>query len=279
MLRGRLNQFVDSCGPAGPVAVSRIVLGLAALLRAFVGAPLLLSLRDPDALRVPRAAWFAANSTLVWVLLFMWILSAAMFMVGWRYRWAGAALTATIGAVLAMDHQTFSNHLYLLFLAVLLMTLVDASARWSIDARRLRGAGTVRLWPVRLLQAQVSILFLWSVVGKLRSDFLSGSQLAAQVGRGLVSISDSVGTPRVMVSLSAATLLLEGFLALALWSPRLRPVALTAAAAFHVAILLLMEPADQLFVFALVMASAYLLFLVPTSAPDVRASDRVASPK
>ena len=64
------------------------------------------------------------------------------------------------------------------------------------------------------------------------------------------------------MAVAGGTLVLEAFVALALWSQRLRPVALTAATAFHVSILLLMEPADQLLVFALIMASAYLTFLV-----------------
>ena len=260
------------------MAVSRVVLGVAALLRAFVGAPLLLDLGEVGALRVPRVPWFAANPVLVRVLLLAWIISAVMFALGWYYRRVGAVLSTTIGLVLGLDHQTFSNHFYLLFLAVLLMTMADAAAIWSVDARKAGGeVQTVNLWPLRLFQVQISILLLWSVIGKLVSGFLSGVQLASQMGRGMLSIPDFVRTPQIMIVLSVVTLLLEGFLALALWSPRLRPLALLAAAGFHGAILLFMEPADQLLVFALVMASGYLLFLVPNTAQQVAVSGSMAA--
>jgi len=257
-----MTALLDRRLPSRPIAVARIVLGSAALLRAVVGAPLLLSLGESQAFRVPRLAWFVATERWTIALLTAWLVSALMFGLGWRHWWSGGALTVTLGAVVALDQQTFSNHLYLLFLAVLLMTLAESSAAWSVDAWRRGRANSVPLWPVRLLQAQVSILLLWSVIGKLRSDFLSGRQLAAQVGQGLVSIPDGLRTPGVMMAVAGGTLVLEAFVALALWSQRLRPVALTAATAFHVSILLLMEPADQLLVFALIMASAYLTFLV-----------------
>ena len=257
---GGIRGLLATRGSSGPIAVSRMVLGAAALLRAFVGAPLLVSLGQADALIVPRVEWLRASTPLVRVILVVWAVSAVMFGLGWRFKVAGSALTASIGLVLALDHQTFSNHLYLLALAVFLMTLADAAAKWSIDARRQGVRDEVDVWPARLFQVQISILLGWSVIGKLASDFLSGSQLAAQLGQGLLSFPDFARTPQVMVALSAATLVLEGFLALALWSPRLRTLALVVAAGFHLAILVFMEPADQLLVFALVMTAGYILF-------------------
>ena len=55
----------------------------------------------------------------------LWILAALAFALGWKSRVAGAALVMVTGYTLILDHQTYSNHLYLLFLTILLLTIAE----------------------------------------------------------------------------------------------------------------------------------------------------------
>ena len=55
----------------------------------------------------------------------VWLVAALAFALGWKTRVAGAVLALVTGYTLVLDQQTYSNHLYLLFLVILLLTIAD----------------------------------------------------------------------------------------------------------------------------------------------------------
>lgn len=246
----------------GPLGAARIGLGLAALLAALETAPRLLLMSDPGRLRVPAIEGLGAGAVaveLAWVGIAVWGLSGSAFLLGWQTRAAGALLALVIGSVLALDLQLYSNHLYLLGVLVVLMTLADAGAARSLDARR-GGRRSVPRWALVLVKAQVSLVYGFAALSKLNEAFLSGGILSGLMGDGLVPVPDSFIRFETMFPLALAAVATEGFLSFGLWLRRARRLAVWCGIAFHVAIALLLVPTLEFLVFGLILVPTYLLF-------------------
>lgn len=246
-----------------PVAVARIVVGAAVLLKAGVLVPTLLALRDPAVLRVPMASWLPAlPADAVPAVIGVWLVSGTAFLLGWRTRLAGGVLAAVVLITLLGDQQLYSNHLYLAVTLTALLTLADAGAALSLDARRRGARPRVTAWPVTLLKLQVTIVYGFAALAKLNLVYISGAVLNTQLGWGsLVAVPDALRRWEVMSVLALVSILAEAFLALALWSERWRPVGFGLGLAFHAAIVLGMDPTGELIVFSALMFALYLLFL------------------
>lgn len=276
-LTNRLLGVVRSSYSARHVAWSRVIVGVAALLRWAVAIPYFQQLADPSGFRVPYADWIPELSG-AWVLLVggTWVLSAALLTVGLWTRLSGAALFLSLGSYLFLDQQSFMNHLYLLWLVVGLLTLTDPGSALSIDACRGRRPEVVTGWPIWLMKAQVSLVFGFTVLAKLNLDFLGGSVLYSQLRGGFVEFPDSLRSVAVLSLLSVVVVILETWLAFALWMRQRRHLAVLLAFSFHGFVLILMSQFWNLLVFALVMASVYRLFLIDPVGAVVSASARAS---
>jgi len=264
-LTSALHAAVTGRVPAERVAVVRVLIGLAALLRLPDAVRLLERLFLLPTMRTPYVAWapdLPVGGTRA--LLVLWAAAALCFTVGWWTRTAGAALSAVLAAVIVLDQQSYSNHLYLLALAVGLLVLADAGAALSVDAR-VRGrrgeAAWVPGWPVTLLKLQVSIVYAFAALAKINAEYLSGTTLALSAGAGSLRFVPEPGS-RAAVGGALVSIALEAFLAVALWVPRWRGAAFAAGAALHAAMIALLPDAVrwQLVVFAIEMGALYLLF-------------------
>jgi predicted DCC family thiol-disulfide oxidoreductase YuxK len=258
-----LQRLIARRAPARPVAIARIGVAAAVLLEAAHSGATLLRLDDPGILRAPYVVWAPrVTDGLAWILIALWVLSATGLLLGWRTRPAGAVLTATIAAVLLLDQQLYSNHLYLIVLACGLLTLADSGAALSIDALRVGERNQISGWPIWLLRVQVSVVYGYAALSKLNPDFLSGSVIASYLRRaGPLAVPDAWRSPEPLLILSVLAICTEAFLAAALWSRRWRPAALVAALGLHVGITGWLEPFYQLLVFSLVTLPLLILFL------------------
>lgn len=244
--------------PSRPLGLTRIGVGLAATARSFIALPLLLSLTELDTLRLPYAEWMPPPSrTLVLVVFAVWVLAAIAFTFGWRIGLSGPALIGAIAATLSLDQQLYANHLYLMAWLVLLLTLADAGAGRYLG----RPDRPVVRWPLLLIMAQLSIVYAFSAITKLNSDFMSGSVLAGVLRQGLLPFPESLRTPEFLSIVAALTVFIELFIAVFLWSARLRVIAVALGIGLHLSIVLLMEPIPELLVFAMEMIAVYPLFL------------------
>ena len=268
-----LLRLVTESTRSGPLAVVRILVGAAAIAKALDFHRVLVAVLGPDALRIPRFSWLPELplSAVPW-LLTVWIVSALALAIGWRTRLAGWVLTCVLGYVLLLDHQLFGNNLYLLALVVFLLSLADSGACLSVDAR-LRGTrDSVPAWPVHLLKLQLSIVYGFAALAKFNIDFLSGSVMASVTRLGLVPIPDSWRIFPLMAGASIAAVLVEVFLAGALWSSRLRVLAVLFGVALHAGIVLFTGAVVELTIFAVITMSLYILFFdIPVSRKDTAA--------
>ena len=176
---------------------------------------------QPATLRLPYLAGLPAlTPAAAPIMIGVWLVAGTLFMLGWRARWTGGLLAATLLVYVLLDEQTYSNHVYLLSLFVALLVLADSGAVLSLDARRRGPRATVPAWPVFLLRAQLSIVYGFTAVSKLNGAFLSGEVLATQL-IPLRLVRGLIGPPAVdllAIGLSILTVVMEATLAVWFWS-------------------------------------------------------------
>lgn len=223
-----------------------MLVGAAALLKAAVLAPVLIELRQSEALRFPMASWLPALPGEALVPAFVvWVAAALAFLIGWRTRWAGLALTAVLVAVLLGDQQLYSNHLYLLVTLVGVFTLM---------------AGEWVARPILLLRLQPTIVYGFAAVTKLTVPYLSGAVLNVYIGdNSIIPFPESLRTAQVMASLALLSIAVEIVLALGLWSSRWCEATIILGVFFHVGIVVMLDTPVDLTVFALLMFALYVV--------------------
>ena len=265
--------LLDVRAQTRPVAIVRIGVGAATLCEALITRGTLLRLADPTVIKTPWVGWTPEPTQgLALMLTGIWVLSSLAFMLGWRSRISGSLLAATLAAVLFLDQQLYSNHLYLMVLVTALLTLADSGAAVSLDARRGRPRSETAGWLVWLLRLQVSIVYGFAALSKLNLPFLSGSVIASSLRReGLLAIPADSRSAQPMLVLSVLAICLEALVAMGLWSNRWRPAAVVGGLALHVGITVWLLPTVQLLIFSMLMLPMYVLFLpaVPGSLPVV----------
>ena len=252
-----LTWLTDTIDPR-PLGLARIVVGIAAVVRGLVSWPLLTKLADDEILRAPYLDWIPQPSLAFAVgIVAVWLCAAILFTLGYRVGITGIFLLSAILLTLALDQQTYSNHLYLMAWLVGLMTLADAGAGVSVS----RANRAVVRWPVLLLMMQASIVYGFSGLTKINSDFVSGRVLAASVRGGLVEFPAALRTPEFLSALALVVIAVELFLAIFLWRALLRPAAFLLGLGLHISITVLMTNTIELLVFSLEMLALYPLFL------------------
>jgi hypothetical protein len=161
-----------------------------------------------------------------------------------------------------LDQQTYSNHLYLFFLIMLLLTLADSGAALSVDALRTGKRDYVVGWPILLLKFQVSLVYGFSALAKLTPQFLSGEVLSQTLKQhGWLTFPYSWRGPQLLTALAVSAIVVEIFIAFGLWKRNLRWVAVLAGVTLHIFIVSMLDSSRlSLGIFALEMLALYPLF-------------------
>lgn len=243
----RLNAMVD----ARPIAITRIMVGTAALVLAGEVFSILSRIVEGRA-QVPLLLPLPMTQAAVTVWFALSVGAALMLIVGFMSRFAAASVATMSAVALLWEQQTYSSHHMLLLLLSSYLVLTRPGARWSFDARHRRQPDLVPQWPHVLMMSQVSVLYLFAGLSKIQSAFLSGDVLAAEAR---FDIPD-----QLFQALAVAAVPAELFLAAALWSRRLQPVAFMIGIGLHSTILIALVGAPYLLSFALLTLSTYPLF-------------------
>ena len=171
-------------------------------------------------------------------------LAAVALTLGWRTRVMSVVVVVLLVVLQRRDVYVLNSGDLLLRELALCVALMPAGECWSLDARR-RGphaSGQHRApWGLRLLQLQVSALYLCAVVAKLGgTSWQNGSAVGKAVQLEDLQrfvVPQSLATS---VSFSAAltygTLLVEAGLVVGLWLPRTRWWAMAGGIAIHLGI-------------------------------------------
>lgn len=155
-----------------------------------------------------------------------------------------------------------------------------AGAAFSLDARRRKGKGAVLVapWAQRMMQLQVSVIYLVSAYAKCGGDlYRNGTAMYYVFGlldfhvRGVERLMD---WPVVCSFLTYGTLLGEAALAFLLWFRRARPYAVLVGVLLHGWIMVAMT----LPVFGVLMLACYIPFLGETEVNRLRVLARRLRP-
>jgi vitamin K-dependent gamma-carboxylase-like protein len=263
-LTGLLGRIVDLRTGARLLAATRIIIATNAALAALEAWRMLSRVLKPGIVEIPFLPWLPRfPSSALPYFIAAWLVAALLLALGWRTRIAGAALTLIAGYTLFLDQQTYSNHLYLLFLILFLLMLSDSGAALSLDARRQGTRSDVAAWPVLLLKIEATIVYVFSALAKITPAYLSGEVLTRSLKReGWLAVPATWLSPATMSVLATTSIVAELFIGVGLWSRRLRRFAILAGAGFHLGILATVDSSRlSLAIFALDLFAVYPLFL------------------
>jgi predicted DCC family thiol-disulfide oxidoreductase YuxK len=208
---------------------------------------------------LPEALWLP--------ILLLWTSCAVALLVGHRSRLAAGGVAILVAFFIRFG-DIYSNHFFLLGVLALYLTVADGGASCSLDAHRRGTTEFVPVWPVRLIQLQVSVVYFYSAIGKLNPDFLSGNVIFYRSNEAMLLPNlDAVAYPILFASLSILTIATELFISISLWIPRLRQIAFGLGLTIHLSMISFITPSPKdilrLMIFALLTLSCYLLFLEP----------------
>ncbi|KRE37058.1 hypothetical protein ASG73_12195 [Janibacter sp. Soil728] len=241
-----------------PVAVARIGLALAALINTLEMYALLSGLAAGK-LAMPLTDWVPSVSHVaVQVVLAVGVTASVSILLGVGTAAAAIAYSLTMGTVLLWDQQTYSSHQVIVVLLIAYLAFARSDRAYSLVSRG-RPRREVPWWPQLLMMTQLSALYLFAGLSKINHMFLPGDALA---GWMRYPLPEWVYQP-----MAVATIVTEmGLLAVGLWVPRLRMVAVVAGMGLHLSILtLLADSTIQLVAFALACVPLYPLFLARPS--------------
>ena len=189
-----------------------------------------------------------------------------LFTVGLFTRFVGVLLSAIFAYVLLASQMNYYHHVWCYTLVLPILAFSRCNDHYSLDAY-FRGpsvaAARAPILPLRLLQVMVSLLYLSTFLSKCNEGWLSGrimylfhesESIEGLFHRQVLGLIGYQG-------LSVFTVLAEGFLAFALWVPRLRMPAIAAGVVLHMGIDAVMAQRT----FSYQMIALYIAFLAPAA--------------
>jgi hypothetical protein len=211
-------------------------------------------------------AWSGDTALLIgWVLL---LLSAIAMTVGWHSRFAAILVFVLITSFHRRAAYIFNAGDAIITIVALILALSCCGAALSLDQRRRTGsfwsAQTLAPWPIRLLQVQVTLIYLVSVQAKLSGgkSWADGSAVFyawRTDGRwALLSTPEWLSANAILVNaLTWGTLVIELAIAVLVWNRRWRFWVLAAGVVMHVTMMLNMNVGF----FSVAMFVLYLAFV------------------
>lgn len=168
--------------------------------------------------------------------------------IGLWSRFSAASLLFLQSFVFFADHLNFRNHGYLFLLILGILALSPAGEAFSLQSSR---RSSVPLTCQRLIQVQISLVYLWAAIHKLHPAYLSGAVLADTF---------HLRAQPPFLALAAVTVpAVELFLAFALWHRRGRVAVCATGLVMHASIAISMG----IYGFSLAVVASYVLFLAP----------------
>ncbi len=210
--------------------------------------------------------WSGDRALLIgWVLL---LLSALAMTVGWHSRFAAILVFVLIHSFHRRAAYIVNAGDAIITIVALVLALSCCGAALSLDQRRRTGsfwsAQTLAPWPIRLLQVQLTVIYLVSVQGKLSGgkSWADGSAVFyawRTDGRwALLPPPEWLSANAILVNaVTWSTLVIELAIAVLVWSRRWRFWVLAAGVVMHVTMMVSMNVGF----FSLAMFVLYLAFV------------------
>ncbi len=129
------------------------------------------------------------------------------------------------------------------------------------------------------MRTQLTSVYLFAGFSKINPEFLSGRVLDHYLSDSALGGRHVWDRPEVLGPAALAIVATEIFLAVGLWLPPTRKLAMAVGLLFHVSILVALEPSAGLVIFAVESVAVYPLFLtIPSLRLDSGRVGAVADP-
>ena len=209
--------------------------------------------------------WTSDTAILIgWAIL---LLAAIAMSVGWHSRLAALTVWILLLSFIRRDPNIFNAGEGVMCITALVLTLSSCGAGLSMDQRRRDGqfwsAQGRSVWPVRLLQVQLSLIYFITAQAKLiGSTWVDGTAVSYAWRKyhdwAFLPAPQWVSTSPLLVNVATwGTLLIELAIAILVWNKRWRAKVLFVGVILHVAIYLSLSVEF----FSLAMCVLYLAFV------------------
>ncbi len=181
-----------------------------------------------------------------WIVL---MVASIVMIFGWHSRLASIVVFVMIMSFERRNPWIFNSGDALIRILSLYLALSPCGAALSLDQRRRTGsfwsAQKIKMWSLRLLQVQVSIIYIGTVISKLHGDtWQNGTAVSYSLRLEdmliLPTPSWMTDTPLVANAMTWGTLLVELAVGVLVWNKRWRTRILIAGVFLHLTIMLTM---------------------------------------
>jgi hypothetical protein len=213
--------------------------------------------------------WSSNPAVLIgWVLL---LAASISLMVGWHSRFAAILVFILILSFQRRDPWFFNAGDAVVRIEALFIALAPSGAALSLDQRRRTGsfwsAQTLHNWPIRLIQVQMSIIYVVCVQTKLSGQtWLDGTAVSYALrlkDMQRMPVPEWISTnPSLMNAATWGTLVIELALGVLVWNKRCRPWVLAGGVLLHLGIDLNIE----IGIFSYSMMVLYVAWIAPDTA-------------
>lgn len=181
--------------------------------------------------------------------LFAWIvllLAAIALTVGWHSRVAAVLVFVLVLSFQYRNPLVFNAGDVLLRVEAFVIALAPSGAALSLDERRRTGsfwsAQTRAPWPLRLLQIQLTVVYLATFVARMTGEKWPAGTAVSYALRledmVIVALPRAVlESPALMNAGTWAVLVGEVLLGICVWKPRFRPIVVALGVALHLTIM------------------------------------------
>ena len=224
-----------------------------------------------------RRAWLIDHGLAVWAGRAFFVYSAVAataMIVGYRSDLAVLATFLGLWLQIRWNRLPLSSAHQVVLVVLFCLAWTQSGRVWSLDARRRGGgeaaAGTVPIWPLRLIRVQVSLIYLSSALWKLLYPaWRDGTAVYWALNLNAFHRFPwqlPVAAEPLVVLLTWGTLLFELFFPLLVWFRATRVPTLLLGLALHLGLFATLEIGP----FSWVMMASYLAFLDPTWVAQTR---------
>ena len=211
--------------------------------------------------------WSGDRALLIgWALL---LLAAIAMTVGWQTRFAAIVVFVLMQSFHRRAAYIVNAGDAIIVVVALILALSCCGAALSLDQRRHSGsfwsAQTLAVWPIRLLQIQLTLIYLVSVQAKLANKPWADGSAAFYTWRtdgrwALLEAPEWLTGNAILVNAATwGTLVIELAIAVLVWNRRCRFWVLAAGVVMHVTMMVTMNVGF----FSLAMFVLYLAFVPP----------------
>jgi hypothetical protein len=262
--------------PMYTLGLVRMAFGALAVMWTLWLLPILHDMLGPDGVAPQQPAvpgnwgvfefWTSDQAILIgWAVL---LVSAIALTLGWHSRVAAVLVFVLILSFLHRDPWVFNAGDSVVRIVALFIALSPCGTALSLDQRRRTGsfwsAQTRPIWPVRLMQVQLSIIYLSSVQIKMTGDSwtqgVAVSYALRLVDMQRLASPDWLTTNALIMNVATwAALAIELAVGVLVWNRRLRPWVLAAGVMMH----LMIDIGILIGIFSYAMFVLYLAWVSP----------------